>query len=130
MKTIRLPKDDVYNLIKSHKEGISGLEIEEQLTGKSEEEMIEESNNGIAEYDNRLDELQSEGKIFVDGDTHLWFADIHLSPERQDELRKKDEEFMNDALVQGIDHQLDNMTPEERKELLDELEAKGYFKDD
>jgi len=29
MKTIRLPKDDVYNLIKSHKEGISGLEIEE-----------------------------------------------------------------------------------------------------
>ena len=129
MKTVRLAKDDVYNLIKSHKEGISGLEIEEQLTGKSEEEMIEESNNGIAEYDNRLDELQSEGKIFVD-DTSLWFADIHLSPERQDELRKKDEEFMNDALVQGIDHQLDNMTPEERKELLDELEAKGYFKDD
>ena len=130
MKTIRLRKDDVYNLIKSHKEGISVFEIEEQLTGKSQEEMIEESNNGIAEYDNRLDELQSEGKIFVDGDTHLWFADIHLSPERQDELRKKDEEFMNDALVQGIDHQLDNMTPEERKELLDELEAKGYFKDD
>ena len=130
MKTVRLPKDDVYNLIKSHKEGISGLEIEEQLTGKSEEEMIEESNNGIAEYDNRLVELQSEGKIFVDGDTGLWFADIHLSPERQEELRKKDEEFMNDALVQGIDHQLDNMTPEERKELLDELEAKGYFKDD
>ena len=92
--------------------------------------MIEESNNGIAEYDNRLDELAKEGKIFVDGDTSLWFADIHLSPERQDELRKKDEEFMNDALVQGIDHQLDNMTPEERKELLDELEAKGYFKDD
>ena len=129
MKTVRLPKDDVYNLIKSHKEGISVFEIEEQLTGKSQEEMIEESNNGIAEYDNRLDELQSEGKIFVD-DTSLWFADIHLSPERQDELRKKDEEFMNDALVQGIDHQLDNMTPEERKELLDELEAKGYFKDD
>ena len=128
MKTVRLPKDDVYNLIKSHKEGISVFEIEEQL--KDKEEMIEESNNGIAEYDNRLDELQSEGKIFVDGDTSLWFADIHLSPERQDELRKKDEEFMNDALVQGIDHQLDNMTPEERKELLDELEAKGYFKDD
>ena len=130
MKTVRLPKDDVYNLIKSHKEGISVFEIEEQLTGKSQQEMIEESNNGIAEYDNRLDELAKEGKIFVDGDTSLWFADIHLSPERQDELRKKDEEFMNDALVQGIDHQLDNMTPEERKELLDELEAKGYFKDD
>ena len=126
MKTASLPKDDVYNLIKSHKEGISVFEIEEQLTGKSQEEMIEESNNGIAEYDNRLDELQSEGKIFVD-DTSLWFADIHLSPERQDELRKKDEEFMNDALVQGIDHQLDNMTPEERKELFDELKAKGFL---
>ena len=130
MKTVRLAKDDVYNLIKSHKEGISVFEIEEQLTGKSQKEMIEESNNGIAEYDNRIQELRSEGKIFVDGDTSLWFADTHLSPERQDELRKKDEEFMNDALVQGIDHQLDNMTPEERKELLDELEAKGYFKDD
>ena len=127
MKTVRLPKDDVYNLIKSHKEGISVFEIEEQLTGKSQEEIIAENWD---EWNNRLDELQSEGKIFVDGDTHLWLADIHLSPERQDELRKKDEEFMNDALVQGIDHQLDNMTPEERKELLDELEAKGYFKDD
>ena len=125
MKTIRLPKDDVYNLIKSHKEGISGLEIEEQLTGKSEEEMIEESNNGIAEYDNRLVELQSEGKIFVD-DTSLWFADIHLSPERQDELRKKDEDLMSDPRAQAIAQQLDNMTPEEQKELLDELDAKGF----
>ena len=121
---IRLPKDDVYNLIKSHKEGISVFEIEEQL--KDKEEMIEESNNGIAEYDNRLDELQSEGKIFVDGDTHLWLADIHLSPERQDELRKKDEEFRNDPRVQAIAQQLDNMTPEEQKELLDELDAKGF----
>ena len=125
MKTVRLPKDDVYNLIKLHKEGISGLEIEEQLTGKSEEEMIEESNNGIAEYDNRLVELQSEGKIFVD-DTSLWFADIHLSPERQDELRKKDEDLMNNPHAQAIAQQLDNMTPEEQKELLDELEAKGF----
>ena len=124
MKTVRLPKDDVYNLIKSHKEGISVFEIEEQL--KDKEEMIEESNNGIAEYDNRLDELQSEGKIFVDGDTHLWLADIHLSPERQDELRKKDEEFRNDPRVQAIAQQLDNMTPEEQKELLDELDAKGF----
>ena len=79
--------------------------------------MIEESNNGIAEYDNRLDELAKEGKIFVDGDTSLWFADIHLSPERQDELRKKDEEFRNDPRVQAIAQQLDNMTPEEQKEL-------------
>jgi hypothetical protein len=124
MKTVRLPKDDVYNLIKSHKEGISVSEIEEQL--KDKEEVIEESNNGIAEYDNRLDELQSEGKIFVDGDTHLWLADIHLSPERQDELRKKDEEFMNDPRAQAIAQQLDNMTPEEQKELLDELDAKGF----
>ena len=124
MKTVRLPKDDVYNLIKSHKEGISVSEIEEQL--KDKEEVIEESNNGIAEYDNRLDELQSEGKIFVDGDTHLWFADIHLSPERQDELRKKDEEFMNDPRAQAVAQQLDNMTPEEQKELLDELDAKGF----
>ena len=116
MKTVRLPKDDVYNLIKSHKEGISVFEIEEQLTGKSQEEMIEESNNGIAEYDNRLDELQSEGKIFVDGDTHLWFADIHLSPERQDELRKKDEEFEGEMNEFG--EQLKNMTHEERNELL------------
>ena len=126
MKTVRLPKDDVYNLIKSHKEGISVFEIEEQLTGKSQQEMIEESNNGIAEYDNRLDELQSEGKIFGDGDTHLWLADIHLSPERQDELRKKDEEFMNDPRTQAVAIALDNMTPEEQKELLDELEAKGF----
>ena len=124
MKTVRLPKDDVYNLIKSHKEGISVSEIEEQL--KDKEEVIEESNNGIAEYDNRLDELQSEGKIFVDGDTHLWLADIHLSPERQDELRKKDEEFMNDPRAQAVAQQLDNMTPEEQKELLDELDAKGF----
>ena len=124
MKTVRLPKDDVYNLIKSHKEGISVFEIEEQL--KDKEEMIEESNNGIAEYDNRLDELQSEGKIFVDGDTHLWLADIHLLPERQDELRKKEEEFMNDPRAQAIAQQLDNMTPEEKKELLNELEAKGF----
>ena len=124
MKTVRLPKDDVYNLIKSHKEGISVSEIEEQL--KDKEEVIEESNNGIAEYDNRLDELQSEGKIFGDGDTHLWLADIHLSPERQDELRKKDEEFMNDPRAQAVAQQLDNMTPEEQKELLDELEAKGF----
>ena len=116
MKTVRLPKDDVYNLIKSHKEGISVFEIEEQLTGKSQEEMIEESNNGIAEYDNRLDELQSEGKIFVDGDTHLWFADIHLSPERQDELRKKDEEFEGE--MEELGEKLKNMTHEERNELL------------
>ena len=126
MKTVRLPKDDVYNLIKSHKEGISVFEIEEQLTGKSQEEMIEESNNGIAEYDNRLDELQSEGKIFLDIDTDLWLADIHLSPERQDELRKKDEEFMNDPRTQAVAIALDNMTPEEQKELLDELDAKGF----
>ena len=123
MKTVRLPKDDVYNLIKSHKEGISVFEIEEQL--KDKEEVIEESNNGIAEYDNRLVELQSEGKIFVD-DTSLWFADIHLSPERQDELRKKDEDLMSDPRAQAIAQQLDNMTPGERKELLDELEAKGF----
>jgi len=114
MKTVRLPKDDVYNLIKSHKEGISVSEIEEQL--KDKEEVIEESNNGIAEYDNRLDELQSEGKIFVDGDTHLWFADIHLSPERQDELRKKDEEFEGE--MNELGEQLKNMTHEERNELL------------
>ena len=114
MKTVRLPKDDVYNLIKSHKEGISVSEIEEQL--KDKEEVIEESNNGIAEYDNRLDELQSEGKIFVDGDTHLWLADIHLSPERQDELRKKDEEFEGEMNEFG--EQLKNMTHEERNELL------------
>ena len=126
MKTVRLSKDDVYNLIKSRAlEGISVFEIEEQLTGKSQEEMIEESNNGIAEYDNRLDELQSEGKIFVD-DTSLWFADIHLSPERQDELRKKDEDLMNDPRAQAIAQQLDNMTPEEQKELLAELDAKGF----
>ena len=114
MKTIRLSKDDVYNLIKSHKEGISVFEIEEQL--KDKEEMIEESNNGIAEYDNRLDELQSEGKIFVDGDTHLWLADIHLSPERQDELRKKDEEFEQE--MEELGEKLKNMTHEERNELL------------
>ena len=126
MKTVRLSKDDVYNLIKSRAlEGISVFEIEEQLTGKSQEEMIEESNNGIAEYDNRLVELQSEGKIFVD-DTSLWFADIHLSPERQDELRKKDEDLMNDPRAQAIAQQLDNMTPEEQKELLAELDAKGF----
>ena len=124
MKTVRLPKDDVYNLIKSHREGISVFEIEEQL--KDKEEVIEESNNGIAEYDNRLDELQSEGKIFLDIDTDLWLADIHLSPERQDELRKKEEEFMNDPRAQAIAQQLDNMTPEEQKELLDELDAKGF----
>ena len=124
MKTVRLPKDDVYNLIKSHKEGISVSEIEEQL--KDKEEVIEESNNGIAEYDNRLDELQSEGKIFLDIDTDLWLADIHLSPERQDELRKKDEEFMNDPRTQAVAIALDNMTPEEQKELLDELDAKGF----
>ena len=123
MKTIRLPKDDVYNLIKSHKEGISVFEIEEQLTGKSQEEIIAENWD---EWNNRLDELQSEGKIFVDGDTHLWLADIHLSPERQDELRKKEEEFMNDPRAQAIAQQLDNMTPEEQKELLNELEAKGF----
>ena len=116
MKTASLPKDDVYNLIKSHKEGISVFEIEEQLTGKSQEEMIEESNNGIAEYDNRLDELAKEGKIFVDGDTSLWFADIHLSPERQDELRKKDEEFEGE--MNELGEQLKNMTHEERNELL------------
>ena len=116
MKTVRLPKDDVYNLIKSHKEGISVFEIEEQLTGKSQQEMIEESNNGIAEYDNRVDELRLEGKIFVDGDTHLWFADIHLSPERQDELRKKDEEFEGE--MEELGEKLKNMTHEERNELL------------
>ena len=116
MKTVRLAKDDVYNLIKSHKEGISVFEIEEQLTGKSQKEMIEESNNGIAEYDNRIQELRSEGKIFVDGDTHLWFADIHLSPERQDELRKKDEEFEGE--MNELGEQLKNMTHEERNELL------------
>ena len=116
MKTVRLPKDDVYNLIKSHKEGISVFEIEEQLTGKSQEEMIEESNNGIAEYDNRLDELAKEGKIFVDGDTSLWFADIHLSPERQDELREEDEQ--RQAETDELGEQIRNMTHEERNELL------------
>ena len=113
---VRLPKDDVYNLIKSHKGGISVFEIEEQLTGKSQEEMIEESNNGIAGYDNRLNELKSEGKIFVDGDTHLWFADIHLSPERQDELRKRNEEFERQS--EELGEQIKNMTHEERNELL------------
>ena len=115
MKTVRLPKDDVYNLIKSHKEGISVFEIEEQLTGKSQEEMIEESNNGIAEYDNRLVELQSEGKIFVD-DTSLWFADIHLSPERQDELCEEDEQ--REVESEELGEQIRNMTHEERNELL------------
>ena len=43
MKTASLPKDDVYNLIKSHKEGISVFEIEEQLTGKSQEEIMDET---------------------------------------------------------------------------------------
>ena len=127
MKTGRLPKDDVYNLIKSHKEGISVFEIEEQLTGKSQEEIIAENWD---EWNNRLDELRSEGKIFLDIDIDLWLADIHLSSERQDELRKKEEEFeeelMNDPRAQAIAQQLDNMTPEERKELLDELEAKGF----
>ena len=124
MKTVRLPKDDVYNLIKLHKEGISVFEIEEQLTGKSQEEIIEDP-TGIGGVDNRVTEIQREGKIFVD-DTSLWFADIHLSPERQDELRKKDEDLMNNPHAQAIAQQLDNMTPEEQKELLDELEAKGF----
>ena len=116
METVRLQKDDVYNLIKSHKEGISVFEIEEQLTGKSQKEMIEESNNGIAEYDNRIQELRSEGKIFVDGDTHLWFADIHLSPERQDELREEDEQ--REVESEALGEQIRNMTHEERNELL------------
>ena len=116
MKTVRLPKDDVYNLIKSHKEGISVFEIEEQLTGKSQEEIIEESNNGIAGVDNRVTELQSEGKIFCDGDTHLWLADVHLTPERQDELREENEEFEEETKELG--EQLKNMTHEERNELL------------
>ena len=113
MKTVRLPKDDVYNLIKSHKEGISVFEIEEQLTGKSREEIIAENWD---EWNNRLDELRSEGKIFLDIDTDLWLADIHLSPERQDELRKKDEEFEGEMNEFG--EQLKNMTHEERNELL------------
>ena len=116
MKTIRLPKDDVYNLIKSHKDGISEFEIEEQLTGKSQQEMIEESNNGIAEYDNRVDELRLEGKIFCDGDTHLWLADVYLSPERQDELREEDEQ--REAESDELGAQIKNMTHEERNELL------------
>ena len=116
MKTVRLPKDDVYNLIKSRKEGISVFEIEEQLTGKSQEEMIEESNNGIAGVDNRVTELRSEGKIFYDEDIQLWLADVYLSPERQDELRKKDEEFEGEMNEFG--EQLKNMTHEERNELL------------
>ena len=113
MKTVRLPKDDVYNLIKSHKEGISVFEIEEQLTGKSQEEIIAENWD---KWNNRLDELQSEGKIFLDIDTDLWVADIHLSPERQVELRKKDEEFLGEMAITG--EQLKNMTHEERNELL------------
>ena len=116
MKTIRLRKDDVYNLIKSHKEGISVFEIEEQLTGKSQEEIIKESNNGIAEVDNRVTELRSEGKIFCDGDTHLWLADVHLTSERQDELREENEEFEGE--MQELGEQLKNMTHEERNELL------------
>ena len=116
MKTVRLPKDDVYNLIKSRKEGISVFEIEEQLTGKSQEEIIEESNNGIAGVDNRVTELRSEGKIFCDGDTHLWLADVHLTPERQDELREENEEFEEETKELG--EQLKNMTHEERNELL------------
>ena len=116
MKTVRLPKDDVYNLIKSHKEGISVFEIEEQLTGKSQEEMIEESNNGIAGYDNRLGELRSEGKIFYDEDIQLWLADVYLSPERQDELREEDEQ--REAESDELGAQIKNMTHEERNELL------------
>ena len=116
MKTVRLRKDDVYNLIKSHKEGISVFEIEEQLTGKSQEEIIEESNNGIAGVDNRVTELQSEGKIFCDGDTHLWLADVYLSPERQDELREEDEQ--RQAEKDELGEQIRNMTHEERNELL------------
>ena len=33
---------------------------------------------------------------------------------------------MNDPRAQAIAQQLDNMTPEEQKELLDELDAKGF----
>ena len=114
MKTVRLPKDDVYNLTKSRAlEGISVFEIEEQLTGKSQEEIIAENWD---EWNNRLDELQSEGKIFLDIDTDLWIADIHLSPERQDELRKEDEEFEGE--MEELGEKLKNMTHEERNELL------------
>ena len=116
MKTVRLPKDDVYNLIKSHKEGISVFEIEEQLTGKSQQEMIEESNNGIAEVDNRVTELQSEGKIFYDEDIQLWLADVHLTPERQDELREENEQ--REVESEALGEQIRNMTHEERNELL------------
>ena len=129
MKIVRLPKDDVYNLIKSRAlEGISVFEIEERLTGKSQQEMIEESNNGIAEYDNSLDELRLEGKIFIDSDTHLWFADIHLSPERQVELRKKDEEFLGEMAQLG--EQLKNMTQEERNELKAKLASSDEVPED
>ena len=116
MKTIRLPKDDVYNLIKSHKEGISVFVIEEQLTGKSQEEIIEESNNGIAGVDNRVTELQSEGKIFYDEDIQLWLVDVHLTPERQDELREEDEQ--REVESEALGEQIRNMTHEERNELL------------
>ena len=116
MKTVRLPKDDVYNLIKSHKEGISVFEIEEQLTGKSQEEIIEESNNGIAGVDNRVTELQSEGKIFYDEDIQLWLVDVHLTPERQDELREEDEQ--REVESEALGEQIRNMTHEERNELL------------
>ena len=116
MKTVRLPKDDVYNLIKSHKEGISVFEIEEQLTGKSQEVLHKRIVNEDIYLDNRVTELQSEGKIFYDEDIQLWLADVHLTPERQDELCEEDEQ--REVESEELGEQIRNMTHEERNELL------------
>ena len=116
MKTIRLSKDDVYNLIKSHKEGISVFEIEEQLTGKSQEVLHKRIVNEDIYLDNRVTELQSEGKIFYDEDIQLWLADVHLTPERQDELCEEDEQ--REVESEELGEQIRNMTHEERNELL------------
>ena len=116
MKTVRLPKDDVYNLIKSHKEGISVFEIEEQLTGKSQEVLHKRIVNEDIYLDNRVTELQSEGKIFYDEDIQLWLADVHLTPERQDELREENEQ--HEVESEALGEQIKNMTHEERNELL------------
>ena len=116
MKIVPLPKDEVYNLIKSHKEGISVFEIEEQLTGKSQEVLHKRIVNEDIYLDNRVTELQSEGKIFYDEDIQLWLADVHLTPERQDELREEDEQ--REAESDELGAQIKNMTHEERNELL------------
>ncbi len=116
MKIVPLPKDEVYNLIKSHKEGISVFEIEEQLTGKSQEVLHKRIVNEDIYLDNRVTELQSEGKIFYDEDIQLWLADVHLTPERQDELCEEDEQ--REVESEELGEQIRNMTHEERNELL------------